>query len=191
MAPRATRVARLWKPKRVLVTRFAYERDHGRAIVARSEAAGVADIVLLTGDRLPALGGDTARAELRTREVHPGRGGCAADQAAAAADPALRRLALRPRGRLPRPLPVLLPRRLAAGPPVTRAYANLDAILGNLAAYAGRGAVTSAPRARATRAPPSRPPATPTRSASSPSPARSRQRSGISVAPGTLRCSCA
>ncbi len=34
------------------------------------------------------------------------------------------------------------------GPPVTRAYANLGAILANLAAYAGQGAVTSAQAAR-------------------------------------------
>ncbi len=46
---------RRWLPKRVLVTRSAYERDHGRAIVERCEAAGVADIQLLRSDRLPPL----------------------------------------------------------------------------------------------------------------------------------------
>ena len=46
---------RLWRPKRVLVTRSAYERPHGRSIVARCEAAGVPNIEVLTGDRLPPL----------------------------------------------------------------------------------------------------------------------------------------
>lgn len=36
-----------------------------------------------------------------------------------------------------------------SGPPVTRAYANLDAILSNLGAYLGQGAVTSAQAERA------------------------------------------
>ena len=33
---------RLWVPSRVLVTRSAQEREHGRAIVARAEALGFA-----------------------------------------------------------------------------------------------------------------------------------------------------
>ena len=65
MAPRATRVARLWQPKRVLVTRSAYERAHGRTIVDRCTAAGVDDIEVLSGDRLPPLGGDQPQGAVR------------------------------------------------------------------------------------------------------------------------------
>ena len=78
-----------------------------------------------------------------------------------------------------------------AGPPVTRAYANLPRDPGELGAYTrpGRGDLGSAD-AGAARAPPSRPRATPTRSASSTSPARSRRRSGTS-AHGTATVSAA
>ena len=53
---------RLWTPSRVLVTRSAAERPHGQRILARLEAAGVSDIELLGGDRLPNLRGDGDRA---------------------------------------------------------------------------------------------------------------------------------
>ncbi|WP_231558191.1 hypothetical protein [Modestobacter caceresii] len=59
VAPAPTR---LWTPSRVLVTRSAAERPHGRRVVARLEAAGVSDIELLPGDRLPNLRGDGDRA---------------------------------------------------------------------------------------------------------------------------------
>src|SRR3712207_7387106 len=54
--------SRLWTPQRVLVTRSAAERPHGRRILARLEAAGVPDVELLGGDRLPNLRGDGDRA---------------------------------------------------------------------------------------------------------------------------------
>src|SRR3712207_1123078 len=53
---------RLWTPSRVLVTRSAAERPHGQRILARLEAAGVSDVELLAGDRLPNLRGDGDRA---------------------------------------------------------------------------------------------------------------------------------
>jgi len=143
-----TRPARLWKPKRVLVTRSAYERDHGRAIVERSVAAGVEDVVLLTGDRLPALGGDTPRAsDARAKST----------LAVVVAPPSKLRL---------QPIPPSADWRFdlaegcpahcqycylagsLTGPPVTRAYANLDEILSNLEAYVGLGAITSGTQAR-------------------------------------------
>jgi spore photoproduct lyase len=52
----------LWTPSRVLVTRSAAELPHGADIVARCEAAGVTDIHMLSGDRLPSLRGDDDRA---------------------------------------------------------------------------------------------------------------------------------
>jgi spore photoproduct lyase len=53
----------LWIPERVLVTRSASERPHGAEIVARCEAAGVANISVLPGDRLPPLRADNDRAK--------------------------------------------------------------------------------------------------------------------------------
>src|SRR5690349_17560792 len=53
---------RPWVPRRVLVTASAYERPHGARIVARCEAAGVRDIELLPGDRLPPVRGADERA---------------------------------------------------------------------------------------------------------------------------------
>src|SRR3954464_4518060 len=49
---------RLWTPTRVLVTRSAAERPHGRRILQRLEAAGGSDVELLPGDRLPTLRGE-------------------------------------------------------------------------------------------------------------------------------------
>jgi spore photoproduct lyase len=50
-----------------------------------------------------------------------------------------------------------------SGPPVTRVYADVDEILGGLAATSGRARPSAAPR----RGRPSKPPATPTLSPSS------------------------
>ena len=45
----------LWTPTHVLVTASAYAEPHGRSIVERLTAAGVEDVTLLAGDRLPSL----------------------------------------------------------------------------------------------------------------------------------------
>jgi hypothetical protein len=52
----------LWIPSRVLVTKSAFEEPHGANVVARCEAAGVEDITVLPGDRLPPLRADDDRA---------------------------------------------------------------------------------------------------------------------------------
>ena len=52
----------LWTPARVLVTRSAADTPHGAGIVARCESAGVADIDVLRGDRLPPLRAENDRA---------------------------------------------------------------------------------------------------------------------------------
>jgi spore photoproduct lyase len=140
--------ARLWRPKRVLVTKSAYERDHGRTIVARCVAAGVQDIELLTGDRLPPIGGDTTRASYAKAK---------STLAVVVAPPS--KLKLQPippsadwRFDLAEGCPAHCQYCYLAGsltgPPVTRAYANLDDILGNLDGYLGHGAVTSGTAAR-------------------------------------------
>ena len=141
--------ARLWCPRRVLLTRAAGEFPRGRAIAERAARLG-ADIVELPGDRLTGLaaGGDP-RADYRLAK---------ATLAVTVASPAKRRL---------QPIPPSADWRFdlaegcpahcqycylagsLAGPPITRAYANLEEILGGLPDYVGKGAVTSGSRERA------------------------------------------
>lgn len=136
--------ATLWKPARVLVTRSAFEWPHGADIVKRCEAAGVSDIDVLGGDRLPSMRGDSDRAEyaLAKRTL-----------AVVVAPPSKRRL---------QPIPPSADWRIdlaqgcpahcqycylagsLAGPPITRVYANLPEILAEMDPHVGRGTVTSA-----------------------------------------------
>ena len=144
---------------------------HGRAMVARPRRwacrwSGSAP----TASRAPREP-DPRRAYVAAKATLALDGG-AADQAAAPADPALGRLALRPRGGLPGPLPVLLPRGLASGtagdPRLRQPRRDPGQPRGLCRArrrHLGLG------RARRRRAPRSRPPATPIPSASSTSPA--------------------
>jgi spore photoproduct lyase len=140
--------SRLWRPRRVLVTRSAYERPHGRAVVARCEAAGVPQIELLDGDRLPPL---RAADERSTYAL-------AKSTLAVVVAPASKRR--------PQPIPPSADWRFdlaegcpahcqycylagsLGGPPITRAYANLDEILAGLDEHVGRGRVTSGTSAR-------------------------------------------
>jgi spore photoproduct lyase len=147
LAPPATR-PRLWVPRTVLVTRSAYERDHGRAIVARCEQAGVDRIELLPGDRLPPLRGADERATY------------------AAAKRTLAVTVAPPGKRRPQPIPPSADWRFdlaegcpahcqycylagsLTGPPITRVYANLDEILAPLDDLVGSGSVTTGTSAR-------------------------------------------
>ena len=154
----------LWTPARVLVTRSAFDTPRGADIVKRCEAAGVTDIDLLRGDRLPPLRGDNDRATYAL---------------------AKRTLAVvvAPPGKLQlQPIPPSADWRIdlaegcpahcqycylagsLSGPPITRVYANLPEILSVMDDYVGRGTITSASvRPGRTRARPSRRPATPIR----------------------------
>jgi len=129
-------------PKRVLVTRSAYERQHGRAIVERCEAAGVDDIELLTADRLPAIRGDARQAYAQAKRT----------LAVVVAPPS--KLSLQPippsadwRVDLAEGCPAHCQYCYLAGslggPPITRVYANLDDILGRLDGYVGQGRITT------------------------------------------------
>lgn len=139
---------RRWVPRTVLVTRSAAERDHGREIVRRCEAAGVADIRMLPGDRLPSLGGDDPRTTYARAK---------ATLAVVVAPESKLRL---------QPIPPSADWRIdlaegcpahcqycylagsLTGPPVTRVYANLDEVLARMDTHVGSGAVTSGTAAR-------------------------------------------
>jgi spore photoproduct lyase len=133
----------LWIPKHVLVTKAAAEQPHTAEILRRCEGLGVTDVQLLSGDRLTGLSGGTER------------------ETYARAKATLAVVVSPPSALKPQPIPPSADWRLdlargcpahcqycylagsLAGPPVTRAYANLDDVLGQIPAFAGRGSVTS------------------------------------------------
>lgn len=138
-----------WRPKRVVITRSAREFAHGRAMVDRAAALG-AEVVELKNDRVAGfLDGETPREAYRSAK---------ATLAVVVASPAKRRL---------QPIPPSADWRFdlaegcpahcqycylagsLAGPPITRAYANLDEILAGLASSVGHGGVTSVSADRA------------------------------------------
>jgi spore photoproduct lyase len=137
------RSPRLWRPKRVLITRAAAEQVHTTEIVRRCEAAGVSDIVLLSGNRLTGLSGETER------------------ETYALAKSTLAVVVAPPSALKPQPIPPSADWRIdlargcpahcqycylagsLTGPPVTRVYANLDDVLAGVGTHAGRGSVTS------------------------------------------------
>jgi spore photoproduct lyase len=133
----------LWTPSRVLVTKSAFEEPHGANVVARCEAAGVEDITVLSGDRLPALRADDDRAAyvLAKRTL-----------AVVVAPPSKRRLQPIPPSAdwaidLAQGCPAHCQYCYLAGsltgPPITRVYANLPDILAEMDAHVGKGTVTS------------------------------------------------
>jgi len=138
----------VWRPSRVLVTRAARGFAHGRAILDRAAAQGI-EVVELPGDRLAlAFDDDPRRAYAEAK----------ATLAVTVAPPS--KLKLQPiapsadwRVDLAEGCPAHCSYCYLAGslkgPPITRAYANLDEILATLPAYLGQGAVTSRSRTRA------------------------------------------
>ena len=139
---------RLWRPRRVLLTRAARDWPRGRAIAERAAALG-AEVIELSSDRLTGLNDEAdPRAAYRLAK---------ATLAVTVASPAKRRL---------QPIPPSADWRFdlaegcpahcqycylagsLAGAPVTRAYANVEEILATLPEYLGKGAVTSGTAAR-------------------------------------------
>jgi spore photoproduct lyase len=145
LAPeRAPSARRLWVPRRVLVTRSALQFEHGRRIVERCEAAGVPEIEVLPGDRLPALapGAEPRQAYAAAKNT----------LAVTVASASTRRLQPIPpsadwRFDLAQGCPAHCQYCYLAGslggPPITRVYANLEEILAGLDAHVGAGSVTS------------------------------------------------
>jgi spore photoproduct lyase len=139
---------RLWVPRRVLVTKSALGFAHGREMAARAAALG-SEVVELAGDRL-ALGlpDDPKRAYAAAKST----------LAVTVAPPSKRRLQpIAPSADWRVDLAEGCPAHCSycylagslKGPPITRAYANLDEILGGLGDYLGRGTITSRSRDRA------------------------------------------
>ena len=134
---------RLWIPKRVLVTRAAADLPHTAEILRRCRSAGVGDIRMLSGDRLTDLRGETER------------------ETYARAKSTLAVVVAPPGALKPQPIPPSADWRIdlargcpahcqycylagsLGGPPVTRVFANLDAVLAGIGSHAGRGHVTS------------------------------------------------
>ncbi len=141
--PAAPTPSRVWTPRRVLVTRAAAELPHTAEILRRCEAAGVTDVTLLANDRLTGLGGETER------------------ETYARAKTTLAVVVAPPSALKPQPIPPSADWRIdlakgcpahcqycylagsLSGPPVTRVYANLDAVLDGVRTHAGQGTVTS------------------------------------------------
>ena len=137
-----------WVPRHVLVTASAADLPHTAEILRRCEAAGVDDVQVLTGDRLTGLRGASER------------------ETYANAKRTLAVVVAPPSALRPQPIPPSADFRIdlargcpahcqycylagsLSGPPVTRVYANLDAVLAPIATHAGQGRITSRTLAR-------------------------------------------
>ena len=138
---------RLWRPRRILLTRSARGFEHGRAIAERAASLGC-DVIELANDRLNLPKGLDDRAAYKEAK---------STLAVVVAPPGKRRL---------QPIPPSADWRFdlaegchahcqycylagsLAGPPITRVYANVEEVLGGLSDYVGQGKVTSTSAAR-------------------------------------------
>ena len=139
---------RVWRPRRIWITRSAMGWAHGRAMAERAAALGL-PVIELPSDRLPPPDDADARS---------GYAAAKATLAVVVAPPS--KLRLQPiapsadwRVDLAEGCPAHCSYCYLAGslkgPPITRAYANLPEIFGALPAYLGQGTVTSRSRGRA------------------------------------------
>ena len=139
--------ARRWKPKHVLITKSARDWAHGRAMAERAAAEGI-DVVELPGDRLNLdVPDDAKRAYADAKST----------LAITVAPPSKRKFQpIAPSADWRVDLAEGCPAHCSycylagslKGPPITRAYANLDEIEAALPEYLGKGAVTSRSRHR-------------------------------------------
>jgi spore photoproduct lyase len=144
----APRRARLWQPRRVLVTRSAMEWAHGRAIAERAATMGI-DVRELPNDRLALdISDDPRRAYAEAKQT----------LAIVVAPPSKRKFQpIAPSADWRVDLAEGCPAHCSycylagslKGPPITRAYANLPEILAELPKYLGEGTITSRSRERA------------------------------------------
>lgn len=134
-APRATgRPARLWKPRHIYFTAAAYKEEHGRRIAERLKSLDL-NYEVMKANRLPKLGGSTTRETYQKAKN---------TLAIVNAPPSAMKLTPIPPSadwqfHLAKGCPAHCQYCYLAGSlsgaPVTRAYANLDQILENNAAY--------------------------------------------------------
>lgn len=133
---------RLWRPKRVVLTRSARDWEHGRAIAERAAGQGI-PVIELPSDRLALdMPDDPRRAYALAK----------ATLAVVVAPPSRRRLQpIAPSADWRVDLAEGCPAHCAycylagslKGPPITRVYANLPEILAELPNHLGQGTVTS------------------------------------------------
>ena len=138
---------KLWLPRRVLATPSALQWEHGRAIAERAAALGV-EVRELPTDRLNLdFGSDERQAYIDAKQT----------LALVVAPPSKRRLQpIAPSADWRVDLAEGCPAHCSycylagslKGPPITRVYANLPEILGELPAHLGLGAVTSRSKSR-------------------------------------------
>ncbi len=142
------RPARRWVPKRVVITPAALDEPHGQRIVARVEAAGL-EVERLGSNRLSGVRGADERATYALAK---------STLAIVVSPPSRRKLQpIAPSADWRVDLAEGCPAHCQycylagslSGPPVTRVYADLDAILDGLAPYVGEGTITSRNAARA------------------------------------------
>ena len=142
-----SRPARRWVPRRVVITPAALEEPHGLRILERVEALGL-PVERLNGNRLTGVRGETDR-ETYARAK--------STLAVVVSPPSKRKLQpISPSADWRVDLAEGCPAHCQycylagslSGPPVTRVYADLDAILDNLTGYLGTGGVTSRSAAR-------------------------------------------
>ena len=139
---------KLWTPRRVLITPAAAEHAHGRAMLERCQALG-ASVEELPANRLTGLRGADERETYRLSK---------STLAVVVSPPSERKLQPIPPSadwqfHIARGCPAHCQYCYLAGslpgPPVTRAFANLEDILAGLGDFVGHGAVTSRQTARA------------------------------------------
>ena len=144
--PRAPR--KLWRPKRIVVTKAAQDSAVAARAIRAGEAMG-AEIVLLSGNAVRGLRGESEAETYRRAK---------STLAVVVAPPsALRFQPIPPSADFRLDLAVGCPAHCQycylagslSGPPVTRAYANVDAILDAVPGHVGQGTITSASDARA------------------------------------------
>ncbi len=144
---------KLWRPRRVLITPEAYALPHGRTMLERAAGFG-AEVIRLKSNRLMGLSeagaqkGDARKAYALAKTTF----------AIVVSPPGQRKLQPIPPSAdwqfhvaqgCPAHCQYCYLAGSLSGPPVTRAYANLPAILEGLRSYAGSGTVTSKSRDRA------------------------------------------
>lgn len=143
-----TKPMKLWRPKQVLITRSAREWQHGREIAERAAALGI-EVITLPTDRLSlAFLEDEGRTYATAKQT----------LAVVVAPPSKRRLQpISPSADWRIDLAEGCPAHCGycylagslKGPPITRVYANLEEIMGEMPSHLGHGTVTSRSASRA------------------------------------------